>query len=84
MGKATTYAINQWSTLTVFLTDGRVPIDNLHVGRAHRKIALGRRNYLFCGSDQGARRHAIIAPCWVTAPCAESTPWPICETCWGN
>ena len=61
MGKATTYAINQWSTLTVFLTDGRVPIDNLHVERAHRKIALGRRNYLFCGSDQGARRHAIIS-----------------------
>lgn len=61
MGRATTYAINQWPTLVVFLTDGRVPIDNLHVERAHRKIALGRKNYLFCGSDQGARRHAIIS-----------------------
>jgi transposase len=60
MGRATTYAINQWPTLCVFLLDGRVPIDNLHVERAHRKIALGRHNYLFCGSDEGARRHAII------------------------
>jgi transposase len=61
MGRATTYAINQWPTLGVFLRDGRVPIDNLHVERAHRKIALGRKNYLFCGSDEGARRHAIIS-----------------------
>jgi transposase len=61
MGKAITYAINQWSTLTVFLTDGRIPIDNLHVERRHRVVALGRRNYLFCGSDEGARRHAIIS-----------------------
>ncbi len=43
MGKAITYAINQWSTLTAFLTDGRIPIDNLHVERRHRVVALGRR-----------------------------------------
>ncbi len=61
MGKATTYAINQWPTLTVFLEDGHLPIDNLHVERRHRKVALGRHNYLFCGSDEGARRHAIIS-----------------------
>jgi hypothetical protein len=61
MGKAFTYAINRWSTLTVFLTDGRIPIDNLHVERRHRVVALGGRNCLFCGSDEGARRHAIIS-----------------------
>jgi transposase len=61
MGKAITYTINQWSTLVAFLTDGRIPIDNLHVERRHRTVALGRRNYLFCGSDEGARRHAIIS-----------------------
>ncbi|HEY5287403.1 MAG TPA: IS66 family transposase [Solirubrobacteraceae bacterium] len=61
LGKAITYAINQWSTLIVFLEDARVPIDNLHVERRHRPTALGRRNYLFCGSDEGARRHAIIS-----------------------
>jgi transposase len=61
LGKAITYAVNQWSTLIVFLEDARVPIDNLHVERRHRPAAIGRRNYLFCGSDQGARRHAIIS-----------------------
>jgi transposase len=61
LGKAITYAVNQWPTLTVFLDDGRIPIDNLHVERRHRKAALGRRNYLFCGSDEGARRHAVIS-----------------------
>lgn len=61
LGKAITYAINQWPTLMAFLTDGRIPIDNLHVERRHRVVALGRRNYLFCGSDEGARRHAIIS-----------------------
>jgi transposase len=61
IGKAITYAINQWATLVAFLTDGRIPIDNLHVERRHRVVALGRRNYLFCGSDAGARRHAIIS-----------------------
>jgi hypothetical protein len=61
MGKAITYAINQWSTLTAFLTDGRIPIDSLHVERRHRVVALGRRNCLFCGFDESARRHAIIS-----------------------
>jgi transposase len=46
LGKAVTYAINQWPTLIVFLEDGGIPIDNLHVERRHRPVALGRRNYL--------------------------------------
>jgi transposase len=61
LGKAVTYAVNQWPTLIVFLEDACIPIDNLHVERRHRPVALGRRNYLFCGSDEGARRHAIIS-----------------------
>jgi transposase len=61
LGKATGYALNQWATLTVYLDDGALPIDNMHVERRHRKVALGRHNYLFCGSDEGARRHAIIS-----------------------
>lgn len=60
LGKATTYAINQWSTLTVFLDDGRVPLSNAHVERHQRRTALGRKNYLFTGSDEGGRRLAIL------------------------
>jgi transposase len=60
LGKATTYAINQWPTLEVFLDDGRVPIANAHVERQQRRTAIGRHNYLFAGNDEGARRLAIL------------------------
>lgn len=60
LGKATTYAINQWSTLEVFLDDGRVPLSNVHVEQQQRRTVLGRKNYLFSGSDDGARRLAIL------------------------
>lgn len=60
IGKATRYAINQWPTLIVFLDDARVPLANAHVERQQRRIALGRKNYLFSGSHDGARRLAIV------------------------
>ena len=60
LGKATTYAIRQWDTLCVFLNDARVPLSNAHVERQQRRTALGRKNYLFAGSDAGARRLAIL------------------------
>ena len=60
LGKATTYAINQWSTLIVFLDDPRVPLSNAHVERHQRRTALNRKNSLFAGSDEGARRLAIL------------------------
>jgi len=60
LGKAATYAINQWPTLTVFLDDPRVPISNAHVERQQRRTALGRKNYLFAGSDEGAKRLAVL------------------------
>ena len=60
LGKATTYAIHQWSTLEVFLDEGRVPLSNIQVEQQQRRTALGRKNYLFAGSDEGARRLAIL------------------------
>ena len=60
LGKATIYAVNQWTTLLVFLEDGRLPIDNTHVEREQRLTALGRKNFLFAGSDEGARRLAVL------------------------
>jgi transposase len=60
LGKATTYAINQWQTLMVFLDDPRVPLSNAHVERQQRRIALIRKNALFAGSDEGGRRMAIL------------------------
>lgn len=60
MGKATTYSIRQWETLCVFLDDARVPLSNAHVERQLRRVAIGRKSYLFAGSDEGARRLAIL------------------------
>lgn len=60
LGKALTYTVNQWKTLIVYLDDGRVPIDNNGVEQRIRPVALGRKNYLFAGSDEGARRAAVI------------------------
>ena len=60
LGKALTYAVNQWPTLTVFLDDPRVPLANTHVERQQRRTAIGRKAYLFAGSDDAARRLAIL------------------------
>lgn len=59
LGVALTYALRQWPTLTVFLTDGAVRVDNNHVEQTLRPVALGRKNWLFGGSDEGARWLAI-------------------------
>jgi transposase len=65
--KAIGYVVNQWRALTRFLEDGALPLDNTIVERALRGVGVGRRNYLFAGSDRGAARAAtlytIIATC---------------------
>ena len=54
------YALNQWSALMYYTTDGRVEIDNNAAERALRTVALGRRNYLFGGADVGGERAASM------------------------
>jgi transposase len=60
LGNAVAYAIHQWPTLIVFLDDPRIPLSNAHVERQQRRTAIGRHNFLFAGSDAGARRFAIL------------------------
>ena len=59
MGKAITYALNQWSTLVVFLADGAAPPHNNTSERLLRKPVIGRKNWLFAGSEGGAHAAAI-------------------------
>jgi transposase len=54
------YALPRWPALTRYVDDGLVEIDNNAAERALRTIALGRKNYLFAGSDAGGERAAII------------------------
>ena len=60
MGQAITYALNQWDALCVYTSDGELNIDNNVAERALRRIAVGRNNWLFMGSDNGGRTAAIL------------------------
>ena len=53
LAKAFRYALNRWPSFCLFLEDGRVAIDNNPAERAMRPIGVGRRNWLFAGSDTG-------------------------------
>lgn len=54
------YALERWEELCVYTKDGQLKIDNNPVERSIRPVAIGRKNYLFAGSDKGAERLAVI------------------------
>lgn len=60
LAKAISYVLSRWAALTRYRDDGHVEIDNNAAERALRTVALGRKNYLFCGSDAGGERAAAI------------------------
>lgn len=60
LAEAIGYALKRWTALTCYVGDGRIEIDNNAAERALRAVALGRKNYLFAGSDAGGDRAAAI------------------------
>jgi hypothetical protein len=54
------YARTRWEALTRYLEDGRLEISNNAAERAVRPVALGRKNYVFAGSDAGGQRAAAV------------------------
>lgn len=60
LAAAIRYATTRWPALTRYRDDGSLEIDNNAAERALRVVALGRKNYLFCGSDAGGERAAAI------------------------
>jgi transposase len=60
LGSAMDYALGQWTTLQVFLKDGRVEIDNNLVENAIRPTAIGKKNWLFIGEANAGERSAIL------------------------
>jgi len=67
LAKAIRYALSRWKALTRYVSNGRLETSNNAAERAMRSPVLGRRNYLFCGSDAGGKRAAcrytIIETC---------------------
>jgi transposase len=60
MAKAIRYALGRWEALARYCDDGRIAIDNNAAERALRCVAVGRKNYLFAGSDVGGERAAAM------------------------
>jgi transposase len=60
IGEAVGYARAQWTALTRYCEDGALAIDNNAAERALRRVVTGRKNWLFCGSDAGGHRAAIL------------------------
>ncbi|EDR7170727.1 IS66 family transposase, partial [Salmonella enterica subsp. houtenae] len=60
LAKAFTYALNQWPALTYYAYDGWAEADNNIAENALRMVSLGRKNFLFFGSDHGGERGALL------------------------
>ena len=75
IAKAIDYALNQWIGLGRFLLDGDVPIDNNYVENRIRPWALGRRNWLFIGSQLAGERAAVVMSLLQSAKLNGHEPW---------
>jgi transposase len=74
VAKAMDYMLKRWSAFTRFLDDGRICLSNNAAERGLRGIALGRKSWLFCGSDRGGERAAVMYSLIVTAKMNDVDP----------
>ena len=75
LAKALNYTRAQWAALTRFLSDGTIELDNNTAENALRPIAVGRKNWLFLGNDEGSRRAAILYSLIETCKRHGHDPW---------
>jgi transposase len=73
--KAIDYALSNWPALTRFLDDGAVPIDNNAAENAIRPLAVGRKNWLFVGSQLAGERAAVLMSLIESAKLNGHDPW---------
>jgi hypothetical protein len=74
LAKAIDYMLKRWPAFTRFLEDGRICLSNNAAERAMRGVALGRRSWLFAGSDRGGQRAATIYSLIATAKMNDVDP----------
>jgi hypothetical protein len=74
LAKAMDYMLKRWPAFTRFLDDGRICLSNNAAERALRGIALGRKSWLFAGSDRGGQRAAAMFSLIVTAKMNDVDP----------
>ena len=73
--KAIDYALSNWRALTRYLDDGNVPIDNNAAENAVRPLVVGRKNWLFVGSQQAGERAAVVMSLIESAKLNGHDPW---------
>ena len=78
LGAATGYALRNWAALTRYTEDGRLKIDNNGAEQALRPIVLGRKNWLFAGSEAAAHRTTILCSLVQTHSTCRSIPSSTC------
>lgn len=74
MGRAIDYTLRQWQALTRYCEDGRLEIDNNDTERALRQVAVGRKNWMIVGNENGGRTAAILYSLVMTAKAAGIDP----------
>ena len=79
VGKAMRYTLSNWSALIRYLENGKLEIDNNRIENAIRPVALGRKNWLFAGSHEGARWLAIIYSLFGTCKMNNINPYEYIE-----
>jgi len=72
--KAVFYALGQWESLVQFLEDGKIPLSNNISERAMRGVVMGRKNYLFFGSEEAAQRGAVFYSVLHSCVCLGMSP----------
>lgn len=75
IGKAFTYTLNQWKPLCRYTEDGALSIDNSLAERMVKPVAIGRKNWLFVGSETGGQRAAKLLSIIGSAKYCEVEPW---------
>ena len=73
--KAIDYSLSNWRALTRYLDDGNVPIDNNAAENAVRPLVVGRKNWLFVGSQQAGERAAVVMTLIESAKLNGHDPW---------
>src|SRR5208282_1576308 len=75
MRQAINYTLGLWEELNAYLQDGRLPIDNNLAENAIRPIALGRKNWLFVGSENGGHTAAVLMSFCITCRKNKINTW---------
>jgi transposase len=75
IARAIDYSLNHWPALTVHLKDGEVPVDNNHIENLMRPWAMGRKAWLFAGSELAGQRAAVVMSLLQSAKLNGRDPW---------